>query len=207
MATPNGQKVGIALEELGLAYEAHRINIMNDDQFDPEFIAINPNSKIPALIDPNGPDGKPIAIMESAAILIYLAEKAGKLLPTEPRLRSETLQWLFFQMGSIGPMLGQFGHFFKFARGKTDDYGVNRYSQEAKRLLAVLDQRLADHDYLVGDQYTIADIATYPWIGALDFYEGKEALDYNSLTNLTQWYDRCAERPAAKRGYKVCSID
>ncbi len=142
LATPNGQKAGIALEELGLAYDAHRIDIMKNDQFDPDFVKLNPNSKIPTLVDPKGPDGKPIAIMESGAILLYLAKKAGKLLPDSPRQETELHQWLFFQVGHIGPMIGQFGHFYKFAKGKTDTYGEERYGKETKRLLEVLERRL-----------------------------------------------------------------
>lgn len=205
LATPNGQKIGVALEEMELAYEPHRISL-DGDQFDPEFVAINPNSKIPAIIDPAGPGGAPIAVMESGAILMYLAQKSGKLLPADERLRWETIQWLFFQMASVGPMFGQFGHFYKFARDKTsDDYGVKRYTAEAKRLLGVLDARLEGRQYLVGDQYTIADVATFPWMMALDFYEGKEAVEYRSFANVEPWVQRCAARPASARGLKVNS--
>ncbi|MEM6995965.1 MAG: glutathione S-transferase N-terminal domain-containing protein, partial [Myxococcota bacterium] len=176
LPTPNGQKAGIVLEELGLPYEAHRIDIMAGDQFDPEYVAINPNSKIPSIIDPNGPGGKKIALMESAAILLYLSEKAGGALnPAEHRW--ETLEWLSFQIASVGPFFGQFGHFHKFARDKTtDDYALKRYTAEAKRLLGVLNARLEGRAYLVGETFTIADIATFPWVKALNFYEGKEAL-------------------------------
>ncbi|MCH9680282.1 MAG: glutathione S-transferase N-terminal domain-containing protein [Deltaproteobacteria bacterium] len=206
LATPNGQKAGVVLEELGLPYEAHKIDIMAGDQFDPEYVAINPNSKIPAIIDPNGPGGQPIALMESASILLYLSEKAGGALnPAEHRW--ETLQWLFFQMASVGPFFGQFGHFFKFAKDKTtDSYGVERYTKEAKRLLGVLDARLADRTYLVGEQFTLADIATFPWVKALDFYEGKPALDYDSFTNVEPWVQRCLDREAVQRGLAVCSF-
>ncbi len=208
LATPNGQKAGIMLEEIALPYEAHKIDIMAGDQFDEEYKQINPNSKIPSIIDPDGPGGQPIRMMESGAILMYLAKKTGKLLPTDPMLEWETIQWLFFQMASIGPFFGQFGHFYKFARGKTtDDYGLNRYTQEAKRLLGVLNDRLTDRQYLVGEQFTIADIATFPWVNALDFYEGKDHLDYASFAAIQPWVDRCMERPAVQRGIKVCSFD
>lgn len=206
LATPNGKKAGVMLEESELPYEAHKINIMAGDQFKPGFVAVNPNSKIPCMIDPDGPGGKPHALMESGAMLIYLAEKSGRLFPTEPIARSETLQWLFFQMASIGPMIGQFGHFFKFAKGKTDDYGANRYSAEAKRLLAVLENRLSKHEYLAADEYTIADIATFPWITALDFYEAKEHLEYASFPSVQAWVQRCLDRPAVQRGVEVCGF-
>jgi GST-like protein len=204
LATPNGQKVGIALEELGLPYEAHRIDIVAGDQHDPEFRRLSPNGKIPAIVDPDGPGGQPIALMESGAILLYLADKTGRLIPSDPARRWETTQWLFFQMASVGPMFGQFGHFYKFARGKTtDDYGLRRYRDEAKRLLGVLDARLAGRTFLVDEQYTIADIATAPWVRALDFYEGKEVLEYASFENVEPWVERCLSRPAAVRGSNV----
>lgn len=206
LATPNGKKAGIALEELGLPYEAHTINIMKGDQFDPDFVAINPNSKIPAILDPNGPGGQPLRIMESGAILIYLADKAGALLPADPITRSQVLQWLFFQVGSIGPMFGQFGHFFKFAKGKTDTYGEERYGKEVSRLLGVLDRHLADREWLV-DDYSIADIATVPWIDALDFYQGKEAVGYGAFENVQAWVARFNARPAVQRGVKVCAFE
>ena len=203
LATPNGQKIGIALEEMGLDYEAHKIDIMGGDQFDDGYVVINPNSKIPSIIDPNGPDGEPIAMMESGAILLYLAEKTGKFIPSDTAGRWEVTQWIFFQMASVGPLFGQFGHFFKFAVGKTkDDYALERYTGEAKRLLGVLDKRLADRDYLVGD-YSIADIATFPWVMALDFYEGKDALEYSSFSNIEPWVERCRQRPAVQRGLAV----
>lgn len=191
------------LEESGLPYEAHRVDI-SGDQFDPEYVAVNPNSKIPSMIDPNGPDGQPIAVFESGAMLIYLAEKSGKLLSSDPRLRSETLQWLFFQIGGIGPFIGQFGHFYAFARDKTsDDYARTRYTNEAKRLLGVLDRRLDGREFLVGEDYSIADVATFPWIMAIDFYKGKDELDYGSLKNIEPWVQRCASRPATARGLEV----
>jgi len=209
LATPNGKKVGIALEELDLPYEAHRINIMECDQFDPDFVAINPNSKIPAIIDPNGPDGEAVSVFESGAILQYLVDKAGgRLLPSSKRGRIEANKWLFFQMAGIGPTFGQFGHFFKFARNKTSDsYALERYTAETKRLLGVLDKRLDGRPYLAGDVYSIADIATFPWIMVLDFYGGKETLDYDTFENVQPWVDRCLKRPAVQRGIKVCSSD
>jgi GST-like protein len=203
MPTPNGKKVSIALEELELPYEPHRVDIHAGDQHSPEYLRINPNAKIPAIIDPNGPGGQPVAMMESGAILLYLAEKTGRLIPQEPLLRLETIQWLFFQMASIGPMMGQFGHFHKFAKGKTDDYGDTRYTAETKRLLRVLDTRLEGRQYLVGEQLTIADIATVPWMQALDFYEGKTVVEYDSFINVVAWADRVSQRPAYLRGAVV----
>lgn len=205
LATPNGQKAGIALEELGLPYEAHKIDIMSGDQFHEDYLAINPNSKIPAMIDPNGPGGEPLAIMESGALLIYLAEKAGKLLPKDPAARSEVLQWLFFQVGSVGPMFGQFGHFFKFAKGKTDTYGEERYGKETERLLGVMDRQLEGKEWIAGE-YSIADIALVPWINALDFYEGKDFVNYDNFKNVQAWVARFNERPAVQRGVKVCGF-
>lgn len=205
LATPNGKKAGIVLEELGLEYEAHRIDIMGGDQFDPEYVKINPNSKIPSIIDPDGPDGEPIAIMESGAIMIYLAEKTGKLMPQDPFLRSKVLQWVFFQVGSVGPMFGQFGHFYKFAKGKTDDYGEKRYGKEVKRLLGVLDRQLEGRDWLV-DDFSIADIMTVPWLDALDFYEGKSFVEYDSFENVTAWVERFNARPGVQRGVQVCGF-
>ena len=163
LATPNGQKVSIALEEMELPYTAHLIDILKGEQFHDNFTAINLNAKIPAIVDPSGPGGGPISIMESGAILIYLAEKSGKLLSPDPRLKCETLQWLFFQAAGVGPMFGQFGHFYKFAKDNCDHpYPVTRYTKETKRLLAVLDKRVSDRSYVAGHEYSIADIATFP---------------------------------------------
>ncbi len=207
LATPNGQKVGIMLEETGLPYEAHTIDITADDQFDEDFIALNPNSKIPVIVDPNGPGEQPISFMESGAILMYLAEKSGKFLSEEPHQRWETLQWLFFQVGHVGPMFGQFGHFFKYAADKTQDsYGVDRYSNETKRLLTLLDKRMAGREWIMGDNLSIADIAIVPWIKGLDFYDGHQRLQTNSFTNVTAWRDRFYARPGVIKGSKVCSI-
>ena len=202
--TPNGIKVAVALEELGLPYEAHTINIMKGDQFTDAYKSISPNSKIPGLLDPNGPGGKPLAIMESGAILIYLAEKAGRLFPTDPVLRSQCLQWLFFQVGHVGPMFGQFGHFFKYAKAKCDHpYPVERYLNETRRLLAVLDHQLSDKEYLIGE-FTIADIATFPWVRSLDFhYGGGEALKLAEFKHVNAWLERCMARPSFKVGKDV----
>lgn len=202
IATPNGQKLGIALEELGVPYEAHEVHIGRGDQHRPEFLAINPNGKIPALIDPDGPDGEPLAIFESGAILFYLAEKHGKLIPADAAGRSRALQWTFFQAANVGPMFGQFGHFYKFAKGRTDTYGEERYGNEVTRLLGVLDGQLADRDWLVGE-YSIADIATVPWIKALAFYEGDEAVGLPAFSHVNAWVERFLKRPAVQRGLQV----
>lgn len=203
--TPNGRKLTIALEEMELPYDLHTINILKDDQFDPEFVRINPNSKIPAMLDPHGPNDEPIALMESAVILQYLAEKTGKLIPSDAAGRWETLQWLAFQIASVGPMFGQFGHFYMFAKGKTDSYGEERYTKETKRLLGVLDARLADRPFLVGDTYTIADVATFPWVRGIEFYKAEEHLDYASYANVEPWVQRCLARPKTAAGYDVFS--
>lgn len=201
LPTPNGQKVSIMLEGVGLEYEPHRIDIMKGDQFDPDFIEMNPNSKIPVLIDPNGPGQQPMVMMETGAILIYLAEKTGKFLPTDPITRLETLQWLFFQVAHIGPMFGQFGHFYKFAADKvTDDYPMFRYRNEAKRLLAVLEHRLEARQWLMGDELTIADIAVAPWLKALDVYEAHDELGTQSFVNVLTYRDRFYELPFVQRG-------
>ncbi|MEM7213604.1 MAG: glutathione binding-like protein [Pseudomonadota bacterium] len=204
LPTPNGVKASIMLEETGLDYEPHKVSFATDDQMTPEFISLNPNNKIPAMIDPNGPNGGPIGIWESGAILIYLAEKAGMLLPTDPAKRMETLQWLMFQMGGVGPMFGQFGHFYKFAADKiSDPYPTDRYLGETKRLLGVLDKRLADHDYVAGD-YSIADIAIFPWLNTIvSFYEAGDVTGFDDHENVRAYLDRCLERPAVQRGAKI----
>ena len=208
LATPNGQKIGIALEEMGLPYTAHTINIGKGDQFTPEFIAVNPNSKIPAITDPDGPDGQPISIMESGAILLYLAQKSEKFLPKDLRLQSEVMQWLFFQVGGVGPMFGQFGHFYKYAKDKCDHpYPVERYATEAKRLLAVLEARLTGRKFLVGEEYSIADMATMPWInGAQVFYGATDKLEFAKFPNVLAWMKRCLERPKTEAGMSVCKM-
>lgn len=203
--TPNGVKVAIALEELGLAYEAHLANIMKDDQKTAEFLSLNPNGKIPALIDPDGFGGKPVGIFESGAILQYLADKTGKLIPSDPAGRLECHQWLFFQMAGVGPMFGQYGHFFKFMADKiSDPYPTQRYQNETKRLLAVLDQRLDGRQWIMGDDFTIADIATFPWVGTVrDFYEAGEAVGLDDYTHVTAWLERCMARPASVKGKNI----
>lgn len=208
MATPNGQKIGIALEEMGLPYQEYLVNILNGDQYKPEFVAINPNSKIPAIVDPNGPGGKPISVFESGAILVYLAEKSGMFLPKESRTKYETLQWLFFQVGGVGPMFGQFGHFFKYAKNQCDHpYPVERYTSETKRLLGVVDNHLRGKTFLVGEEYTIADMSIIPWISALKtFYQAEEKLDLEKFKNVMTWLDRCLGRPKTAIGMGVCKI-
>ena len=210
LATPNGQKVSIALEEMGLAYDAHTINIREGDQFTDAFIAINPNSKIPAIVDPKGPNGGDFAVIESGAILVYLAEKTGQFLPADTALRSQTLQWLFWQMGGLGPMFGQFGHFTKYADGDAYDlsYGRERYTTETKRLLAVLEQQLDGKDYMIGDALTIADFAIMPWIVCLDkFYNARETLNLDTYNNINRWTQSLLARPAVQKGMDVCPFD
>jgi GSH-dependent disulfide-bond oxidoreductase len=196
--TPNGHKVHIMLEECGLPYRAIPVNIGRGDQFKPEFLRISPNNKIPAIVDPDGPDGKPISMFESGAILIYLAAKTGRFMPESDRARYEVLQWLMFQMGSVGPMLGQTHHFRLYAPDKLD-YAVDRYSNEAKRLYGVIDRRLSQSDYLGGSSYSIADIATFPWLRSWE-NQGVVLADY---PHLKAWFNRIAERPAVQRGVKV----
>ena len=196
-ATPNGHKVHIMLEECGLPYRAIAVNIGAGDQFKPEFLKISPNNKIPAITDPAGPDGKPISLFESGAILVYLAAKTGKFMPQSDRARYEVLQWLMFQMGGVGPMLGQAHHFRMYAPEKIE-YAVNRYSNEAKRLYGVIDRRLAHSAWLGGSEYSIADIATFPWLRSWQ-NQGVVMADY---PHLQAWFDRIAERPAVQRGVK-----
>ncbi len=202
LPTPNGVKASIALEEMALPYEAHLVSFGNDDQLTPEFLSLNPNNKIPAIIDPDGPGGEPLPLFESGAILLYLAEKTAKLLPADPAARYECIQWLMFQMGGVGPMFGQFGHFFKFAADKTTDtYATDRYRDETRRLLAVLEGRLDGRPYLMGEDYTIADIATFPWVRVLGgFYEAADALDLPGYPNVVSYLDRCLDRAAVQRG-------
>jgi GST-like protein len=204
--TPNGVKVSIALEELGLPYEPHLVRIGKDDQKTPEFLSLNPNGKIPAIIDPEGPGGVPLGLFESGAILQYLAEKTGKLLPTDPARRIETLQWVYFQMAGIGPMFGQFGHFYKFAADKVanNPYPVGRYANETRRLLGVLEERLEGRRWIMEEDYTIADLASFPWVRALSlFYEAGERLKLDEFKNVGVWLERCMERPAAKKGFSI----
>ncbi|MEL6678302.1 MAG: glutathione S-transferase N-terminal domain-containing protein [Pseudomonadota bacterium] len=201
--TPNGIKVSALLEETGLPYEAHTISIMRDDQLTPEFIALNPNNKIPAIIDPNGPDGA-LPIFESGAILIYLAEKAGQFLPSDPVKKADVLQWLMWQMGGLGPMTGQLGFFWKFAGKEIEDKRPQeRYLNETKRLLGVLDRHLAGKDFVAAGEYTIADMAIWPWIRALDFYGATEAVGLAEHKNITRWYEACLARPASQRALNI----
>ena len=203
--TPNGIKISAMLEETGIAYEPHLVNILKNETWTPEFLALNPNGKIPAILDPNGPDGKPLALFESGAILIYLAEKTGKLMPTNPALRIETIQWVFFQMAAVGPIFGQYGFFHKFAGKAIEDKRPHdRYRDESRRLAAVLEQRLIGRRHIMGDDYTIADIALWPWVRtARDFYEGAEDLQLTEKANLMAWLDRCAARPASQAALNI----
>jgi GST-like protein len=207
MNTPNGKKVSIALEELGVTYEPHLVNIGEGQQHTPAFRSVNPNGKIPALIDPSGVDGRSITLMESGAILWYLGQKFGRLVPVDARQRSECLQWIFFQVGHIGPMLGQFGHFHRFARRKCPHpYPLERYRSETVRLLDVLEERLRQCEYLVGGSYSMADIATFPWIVALlDFYHAGDLVGIAERPHVLRWVETCERRPAARRGSKVCA--
>eukprot|EP00850_Spirogloea_muscicola_P023665 SM000376S13697 [mRNA] locus=s376:4725:6077:+ [translate_table: standard] len=206
LATPNGMKVAIALEEMGLEYEPHLVDIMANDQFSPEFVAVNPNSKIPAIVDPDGPGGAPFNVFESGAILQYLADKTGKFLSKDPARKWETIQWLMFQMGGVGPMFGQLGHFYKYGKDKCDHpYPLERYSKETKRLLGVLEKRLEGREYLIDDGYSIADMATFPWVHCLQvFYEASDLLELQNFPNVLAWKERCASRPATAKGMTVC---
>jgi len=207
LPTPNGVKVSIMLEEIGLAYEPHLVDFGTDDQKTPEFLSLNPNGKIPAILDPDGPGGKPLALFESGAILIYLAEKTGQLLPTDPAQRYETLEWLMFQMGGIGPMFGQLGFFHKFAGREYEDKRPHeRYRAEAERLLGVLETRLADRPWLAGADYTIADVATLGWVrNLIGFYEAREITRFDALKNVPAWLERGLARPAVQRGLTIPS--
>lgn len=196
--TPNGRKVSIALEELGLRYEVRPIDITRDEQFAPDFLALNPNHRIPVIVDSDGPDGAPITVIESGAILLYLAEKTGRLLPGDARGRCEAIQWMMFQMGSVGPMLGQAHHFLRFAP-EVVPYAVTRYSKEATRIYGVLNTRLTGRDWLAGAEYSIADIATFPWIARHDW----QGVDLARFPEVQRWYNTIAARPAVVRGMEV----
>ena len=205
LPTPNGVKVAILLEECGLPYEVHRVAFDTNDQFSPEFLSLNPNNKIPAIIDPNGPGGQPLALWESGAILIYLAEKTGRFLPADPARRYETLQWLMFQMGGVGPMFGQVG-FFAFFAGKDyeDKRPRDRYINESRRLLAVLNQRLQGRQWLMGDDYTIADIATWPWVRNLvEKYQVGDLVGYGEFTEIHRVLAAFVTRPAVAKGLTI----
>jgi len=205
--TPNGVKVSIMLEETGLRYEAHLVDIMNGENQTPEFLSLNPNGKIPAIIDPDGPGGEPLGLFESGAILLYLADKTGKFIPTDPVRRWETIQWVFFQMASIGPMFGQVGFFHKFSGREIEDKRpLQRYVAESQRLLGVLDARLDDRTWLMGDDYTIADIATAGWVrNLIGFYEARELVQFHRYAHVAAWLDRALARPAVQRGLVIPS--
>jgi GST-like protein len=205
LPTPNGVKVSIMLEETGLAYEPHRVAFDANDQTSAEFLSLNPNGKIPAILDPNGPDGKPLALFESGAILLYLADKAKQLIAADLAGRYETIQWLMFQMGGIGPMFGQLGFFNKFAgKDYEDKRPRDRYVAESKRLLAVLDRQLADRAWIMGDDYTIADIATFPWVRNLvGFYGAGDLVGIGDFGNVTRVLDTFVARPAVARGLDI----
>ncbi|MDA8746921.1 glutathione S-transferase N-terminal domain-containing protein [Litoreibacter sp.] len=198
--TPNGVKVSIALEEMGIPYEAHKVTLSDVDVRSPEFLSLNPNNKIPAIVDPNGPDGAPIGLFESGAILLYLGEKSGKLIGKTAADKAKITQWLMFQMGGLGPMLGQLGFFSKFAGSEWEDKRPQqRYIDEAKRLLSVLDKELTGKDWIAGE-YSIADIAIAPWLRALDFYGTQELVGWHERKNLVAYLDRFLERPAVQKG-------
>ena len=197
-ATPNGHKVHIMLEELGLDYNVHPVNIGAGDQFDPEFLRISPNNKMPSIVDRDGPGGEPLAIFESGAILLYLAEKHGQFLSSDPRERSVAVQWLMWQMGGLGPMLGQAHHFLQYAPEKIE-YAVNRYSNEANRLYGVLDRRLGESRFLGGASYGIADMAAWPWTR----FPERQGVDKSEFPNFLRWFAEIEERPAVQRGIQV----
>jgi len=205
LPTPNGVKVSIALEELGLAYEPHLVSFDTHDQMSPEFLSLSPNNKIPAIIDPDGPGGRPLPLFESGAILYYLAEKTGRLAPRDAAARYETLQWLMFQMGGIGPMFGQVGFFVKFAGKDFEDKRPrDRYVSEAKRLLGVLERRLEGRHWIMGDEFTIADIATFPWVRNLvGFYGAGELVGFSQFANVRRVLDAFIARPAVKAGLEI----
>jgi len=209
LPTPNGVKVSIMLEETGLDYEPHLINIGEDETWTPEFLSLNPNGKIPAIIDPNGPNGEPLGLFESGAIIQYLAEKTGKFLPADPAKRIEAIQWVYFQMGGLGPILGQLGFFHKFAGKEIEDKRpLDRYRKESKRLLGVLETRLEGRDWIMGDEYTIADIASLGWVrNLIGFYDAGDLVDYEEFKNVPAWLERGLERPAVQRGVNIPTRD
>ncbi|WP_069268991.1 glutathione S-transferase C-terminal domain-containing protein [Paraburkholderia nodosa] len=207
LPTPNGVKVSIMLEETGLAYEAHRIDILANENQEPAFVSLNPNGKIPAIFDPDGPGNRPIALFESGAILLYLADKTGQLLSTDPALRFETIQWLMWQMGGVGPMFGQVGFFNKFAgKAYEDKRPRDRYASEAARLLGVLDTRLAGRNWVMGDDFSIADISLLGWVrNLIGFYEARDLVGFDRFTHVQRWFDRGLARPAVQRGLEMPS--
>ena len=205
LTTPNGVKISIALEEMGLAYEAHYVDFGKDDQKTAEFRSLNPYGKIPAIIDPNGPGGKPLPLFESGAILLYLAEKSGKLLPSDPARRYEAIQWLFFQTSGVGPIFGQVGYFHKFAGREIEDKRpLERYRDESKRLLNVFDDRLAGREWIMGDEFTIADIAMIgPVRNLIGYYGARDVVEYDKLRHVPSWLERALSRPAVLRGLDI----
>ena len=209
LPTPNGVKVSVMLEETGLAYEPHLVRFDTNDQMTPEFLSLNPNNKIPAIIDPNGPDGKPLPLFESGAILIYLADKTGRFIPQDAAGRYETIQWVMFQMGGIGPMFGQLGFFHKFAGKEYEDKRPrDRYVEESKRLLGVLEKRLTGRAWIMGDAYTIADIATFPWVrNLIGFYEAADLVGIADFPNVKRVLDAFVARPAVVRGLNIPKRD
>ncbi|MGF7133734.1 GST-like protein [Paraburkholderia sp. EB58] len=209
LPTPNGVKVSVMLEETGLPYEPHLVRFDTNDQSTPEFLSLNPNNKIPAIIDPNGPDGKPLPLFESGAILIYLAEKTGQFIPQDAAGRYETIQWVMFQMGGIGPMFGQVGFFHKFAGKEYEDKRPrDRYIEESKRLLGVLEKRLTGRAWIMGDAYTIADIATFPWVrNLIGFYEAGDLVGIADFPNVKRVLDAFVARPAVVRGLNIPKRD
>ncbi|VVT10522.1 Disulfide-bond oxidoreductase YfcG [Sphingomonas sp. EC-HK361] len=205
--TPNGVKASIMLEEAGLPYEAHLVDFAKDDQKSPEFVSLNPNGKIPAMIDPDGPEGAPIALFESGAILLYLAEKSGKFIPDDAAGRWHAIQWVMFQMGGVGPMFGQLGFFNKFAgKDYEDKRPRDRYLAESKRLLGVMDAALAGKTWFLGDDYTIADISMLGWVrNLIGFYEARDLVGFDGYPNVAAWLDRGLARPAVQRGLEIPS--
>lgn len=203
--TPNGVKISIALEELGLPYEAHLIDITKNETWTDHFLSLNPNGKIPAIVDPDGPGGKPLSLFESGAILLYLAEKTDKLIPADSARRYETIQWVFFQMAGVGPMFGQLGFFYKFAGKEIEDKRpLERYANESKRLMGVLEGRLKGRQWIMGDEYTIADIATFPWVRTLrDFYQADDLIGLTDFPETIEWLERCLARPASQKGLTI----
>jgi GST-like protein len=205
LGTPNGFKISIALEELGLAYEAHKVSFSANDQFTPEFLSLNPNNKIPAILDPDGPGGRPLALWESGAILLYLADKTGRLLPRDAAARWQTVQWLMWQMGGLGPMFGQLGFFHHFAGKEIEDKRPrDRYVAEARRLLSVLNARLDGRSFIMGEELTIADIAVFPWVrNLLEVYNAGPLVGVDACSNVTRALDAFLARPAVVAGLKV----
>ena len=209
LPTPNGVKVSIALEELGVPYEPHRVDFGREDQLTPEFLSLNPNNKIPAILDPHGPGGRPLALFESGAILLYLAERAGRLLPADPAARWECVQWVMWQMGGVGPMFGQLGFFHKFAgKDYEDKRPRDRYVAESRRLLGVLDRRLATRTWVMGDEFTVADIAIFPWVNNLvGFYAAGDLVGFGDFAHVQRALQAFLGRPAVQRGLAIPAAD